>query len=865
MWKASLHTLGNRVWQMLLCLCAIIISVAAVSAAISLNALVRTTTEGVVAATAADITVVPAGSLIAVDAVSAPPPLSADTVANVSEIPGVARARGQIRGDVLFPITSDGELLKPQLAPTITGSFLPTDDDGGAHMAISDGRAPEGEDEVVLDRPTLERSGYELGDTVTFARTGPAPSIEATVVGVVALEGDRPAGASYALFSEAAARTHFQAGREGFNSIWVDVADDAEVDVEVMVAEMRELIASEYQIVDGAQVASATQFQLYPRLTVAQVGLWVAGLLTLGIAAALISSTTAHLVARRRGEAAFLRRLGASPGRVALPILAEALLLGLAGSAIGMPIGQALAAELNDLGRQHGLSLGTVIPALSSTEAWLCVGIGVVITVLAGHRHATAVSFTQALPPRPLIPRPRLHFSDAAWTSVGLVAVGVGLLAVGTIVPGMPLPWAWALLGAGVVLVGTAIATPVLGAPLVRLVGLLGRPVLRDVSTIAARNVTRHPVRFAKATAALVLGVGLVATFAVLGASGRASAHHDLPENVHGDLFVTSSADDGGFNRQVAELAAALPGVERVASYGVQTALHGGDPLRVLVAAPGTLESVVNYEVTDGRDVDATDEIMISADHAAASGLERGNAFNVVVNQQRVEVRVVGIFQAARGVELPPVISARGTFTDRGVTDVDDFVALELARAADIGAVRTALVDIAGTDPLLRVQDIDELADSRGAALAAAADTVDSLLTLLTWIAIIGITGTLLIAVQERKPEFRALRLVGMDRIQVSAMVALEAVLMGTVGGLVGTAAGAIAGWGLQRGLATMGYPFLEIPWGGLWGLVGLGVLVGLASAVLPLLAALRLQGPYRILHRGSAAQSVAESPANAV
>src|SRR5690606_19490797 len=119
------------------------------------------------------------------------------------------------------------------------------------------------------------------------------------------------------------------------------------------------------------------------------------------------------------------------------------------------------------------------------------------------------------------------------------------------------------------------------------LVGLLGRPVLRDVSTIAARNVTRHPVRFAKATAALVLGVGLVATFAVLGASGRASAHHDLPENVHGVLFVTSSADDGGFNRQVAELAAALPGVERVASYGVQTALHGGDPLRVLVAAPG--------------------------------------------------------------------------------------------------------------------------------------------------------------------------------------------------------------------------------------------------------------------------------------
>ncbi|GAB3816546.1 FtsX-like permease family protein [Tessaracoccus terricola] len=864
MWKASLHTLRTRLWQVLMCLCAIIISVAALSAALSLNALVRTTTEGVVAATAADVTVVPAGSLVAVDAVSAPPPLSATTVADVAEIPGVTRARGQVRGDVLFPITSDGELLQPQLAPTITGSFLPTDDEGGAHIAISDGRAPEGPDEVVLDRPTLERSGFEIGDTVAFARTGPHPSIEAVVVGVVALEGDRPAGASYALFSEAAARTHFQAGKDGFNSIWVDLDDGPDVDVDAIISEMRDLIPSEYQIVDGGQVASATQFQLYPRLTIAQVGLWAAGLVTLGIAAALISTTTSHLVTRRRPEAAFLRRLGASPVKVALPILVEALLLGLVGSAIGMPIGQSLADRLNDLGREHGLALGAVIPDLSTTEAWLCIGLGVLITVLAAHRHATAVSFTEALPPRPFIPRPRLHFSDAAWTSVGLVAVGVGLLAVGTVLPGMPLPWAWALLGAVVVLVGTAIATPVLGAPFVRLVGLAGRPLLRDVSTIAARNVTRHPVRFAKATAALVLGVGLVATFAVLGASGRASAQHDLPENIHGDLFVTSSAE-GGFNRGVGELAATLPGVEQVTTYGIQTALRGGDPVRFAVAMPGTLTDVVNYEVTDGRELEAVDEIMVSAEYAAATDLERGNAFNVVINQQRVEVRVVGIFEPARGVDLPPVISARGTFTDRGVTDVDDFVALELARTADVGTLRTILLDITSSDPLLRVQDIDELAAARGEALAAASDTVGSLLTLLTWIAIIGIAGTLLIAVQERKPEFGALRLVGMDRLQVSAMVALEAILMGTVGGLVGTAAGTIAGWGLQRGLANMGYPFLEIPWDSLWGLVLRGFLVGVAAAVLPLLAALKLQGPYRLLQHRSTTADVAEPTVDAV
>ena len=863
MWKFSLHSLRNRIWQLLLCLVAIVLGVAGVSAAVSLNALVRTTTEGVVAATAADITIVPAGSLAAADAVTSPPPLAPDTIAAIADLPGVQDAHGQIRGGVLFPITTDGVLLQPQLAPTITGSYLSAEPHGDLPaIAVTEGRVPTGDDEVAMDRPTLEVSGYTLGDVITFARTGPNAPIRSTVVGIVRLDRDRPAGASYALFSEAAARAHFLGGQAGFNSVWVDAGDDA--DVAALIEQIRPLIPSEYQIVDGDAVASATQFQLHPRLTVAQIGLWVAGGLLLVVAAALISSTTSSLVARRRGESAFLRRLGASPWRVSLPIITESLLLGLVGSAVGLPLGQGLAEQLNNIGRTHGLALGAVIPELSPPEAWLCIGIGVAIAVLAAHRHATAVSFTQSLEPRPTLPRPRLHFSDAAWTSVGLVVVGVGLLAVGTVVPNMPVPWVWAVLGATVVLVGVPIATPVLGAPLVRLIGLLGRPALRDVSTLSARNVDRHPARFAKAAAALVLGTGLVATFAILGASGRASAHHDLPQSVHGDLFITSIAD-GGFHREFASLVSALPGVEAVNAYGIQTALQGGEPRRVMVADPGVLEAVVDHEVIEGRPPAAADEVMLEAEHAASSDLERGDSFNLVINQQRVEVRVVGIFRTGRGVDLAELTAIRATFNGRGVADRDAFVAVSLASGSPVAEVKREMTDLVGTNPLLRVQNMDELADARGESLAIIADTVESALTLLAWIAVVWITGTLLIAVHERSPEFRSLRLVGMDRWQVASMVALEAITMGTVGGLLGTAAGTVAGWGLQRGFVDRGYPLLEIPWDTLWGLVGTGVLVGLASAVLPTLAAVKSLGPFLRPERSLRPETASESPAEAV
>lgn len=864
MWKVSLHSLRTRVWQLVLCLGAVVIGVAAIAATLNLSALVRTTTDGVVAATVADVNVVADGSLVATDAALTPPMLTDQHVADIAAMAGIESARGMVRGTQLHPVTSNGEVLSSQLTPIVTGSFPAVVDSDDPALTIGEGRAPESPGEVVMDAATLARTGAGIGDDVTFARPGAHEAFEAQVVGVVFLGESDTAGAAFALFSDEGARELFLAGREGWNAIHVELDEDSDIAASEIITAVRGTVPNEYTAVPGSDVVDATRFQLHRRLTAAQVGVWVAGVLVLGVATALVSTTTAHLVARRRDDAAFLRRHGASKFKIALPVLTESLLVGLLGSLLALPLGQVAARTLNEIGASHGLSLGMAIPPLTGLEQWICIGIGALLTVLTAQRHATAPTFTLPLVPKARLPRPRLRFSDAAWTSVGLVAVGTGLLVAGAVVPDMPAPAVWAVIGAVTVLVGAVVATPVLGAPVVRVIGLALRPAIRDVSTLASRNVVRHPNRFTKAAAALVLGTGLVSTFAVLGGSGNASAHHDVEENLQGDLFITSTVP-GGFGREIGAAATALPQVEQVRSYGLQRVIHDGKPLDALTTDIETLEELMTFEIIDGRAPRTSDEVLVSAAHSASSGLVRGGSVTLTVNQERVEARVSGVFELGRGLESAEFITGRDMFTSLHLPDVDALVSITLGSASDTGRVTTLLEDVTAANPLLRVQTPQELADARGEMLTTVSETVQALLGFLAVAAVIGITGGLLLALHERRREFRALRLVGMDKTQITGMVALEAFIMGAVGGLVGTVAGTVAGWGLQQGLSELGYTILDVPWGRLFGLFGIGVLVGVVSAILPAVLAWQLPDPV-VRARGTHEEGVpdAEAPVGA-
>src|SRR5581483_872447 len=147
------------------------------------------------------------------------------------------------------------------------------------------------------------------------------------------------------------------------------------------------------------------------------------------------------------------------------------------------------------------------------------------------------------------VPRRRRRRAGAV-----MALVGVGALAAGVRGPSVVLVG----LGSATLLGARALLAPLLARPVA---GALGRP-LRAIFGMPGRlgreNSMRSPWRTAQTAAALMIGIGLVSTIGVLGASLSASATDQIDSAVSADYLITSS---GGFSRSVPAGVARLPGV----------------------------------------------------------------------------------------------------------------------------------------------------------------------------------------------------------------------------------------------------------------------------------------------------------------
>lgn len=842
MWRATWRSLPHRLGHLLLTALAVALGVGCLVALLGLNSMLRSTADGIVAGTTSDVTVVPAGSLTAGDAVATSALIPADVIAAIGKLPGVTAVHGQIRGGDVFPVDKDGQVLEGKLVPTIAGNYIPAaQTDDRPRIGIALGRAPKAAGEVAIDAETLTRTGLDVGQPITFARPGSSAPSRATIVGVLTLGSGRTAGATYAIFSDDGARALFLGGLAGWNGAWIEAAP--KTDLPTLAAEVKELLPPGYEAIDGHRAATATQYQLHPLLGMLQLGLAVTGIIALLIAFALVRIGVAHLIAQRRPELARWRRLGAGRRMTSFVVTVELFVVGLLGSLLAVPVGLWLAGLVETLASNRGYTLGSGEPKLRAIETLLVVAGGTLLTLVASRSHIRAAVTAPPVPNRRTYASPVVRFGDSAWTGLGLVVVGVALLILVDRMPTLPRPPIWAIGGAIAIIAGAVMAVPVLGWPLVRLLGLAARLPLADAGRLAIRSITRNPARFTRTTAALVLGAGLVAAFGVLADSGRTSAAELVPQGMRGDLLVTSSGS-GGFGRDVAVELAQVPGVTAVRSIGFRTALDDGSARRAVTADPADFQGVIGITVDEGRAPRAVDEVMLDAAFARSHDLGPGATWALRINQSDARVRVVGTYTTPPGTDGGDFATLRDTFVSRGVPDIDSIVSLTVSGKA--ASVQPAVRKVVADNPLLAVQTPQELGAAMGDRLAAVTTALDSVLQIVAVASIVGITAMLVGAATQRRRELRTLRAAGMEDWQLAAMVALEAVVMGTVGAVVGTAAGALAGWGLTLGLRESGYAVTEFEWGRLWGLVFLGLLVGLASAIVPTAWALWTSSDHR-------------------
>src|SRR5215216_3510216 len=271
-----------------------------------------------------------------------------------------------------------------------------------------------------------------------------------------------------------------------------------------------------------------------------QINLTALSLLALLVGIFLIYNAMTFSVVQRRSLFGTLRSIGYTREQVFIMVLAEAALVGALGAMLGLGLGVLLGQgavrmvtqTINDLYFVVNVR-GIQIPTSSLLKGALA---GLFASVLAAAPPAWEAA---SVPPRLALSRAGLESkTQLVVNRVAVVGVLVTLIGAAIlIIPTNSLVISFA--GTTAVILGMAALTPlvtvtlmhVLGKPLGKLFGLLGR--------LAPRNVMRSQSRTAVAVAALMIAVSVTIGVQVMIASFRTTVTIWLEQTMRGDVYLS--------------------------------------------------------------------------------------------------------------------------------------------------------------------------------------------------------------------------------------------------------------------------------------------------------------------------------------
>jgi putative ABC transport system permease protein len=752
-------------------------------------------------------------------------PIPDSIAAEVRRIPGVAYAEGTVGGYAQF-VAPDGQAVTTGGAPTIGLSFDPNPQLSA--LRVSSGHGPTSSDQVAMDAGTATKYHFHVGDRVRILLIGPPRTF--TISGIVTFgTANNLAGATLAAFDLPTAQQIL--GEPGQLSA-VDVLAQPGADKAQLQRAIAKTLPTGVEVVTGQTVADEATNSINQALSFFSTALLVFAFISLFVGGFTIFNTFSITVGQRTRELALLRIVGASRRQVFRSVLIEALLLGLVASLVGLGLGVLAALGLEALLKGFGITLptGPLVFASRTVIAALAVGVGVtVVSAIGPARRAVRIPPVAALAD---------HRSDQAESSRRRIVIGsvVAVLGIVGLILGLTKP-AIQLVGLGAVaiflgigMLAPVVARPmssVIGRPLARLLGIPGR--------LGRENSMRSPRRTAQTSSALMVGLALVSTIAVFGASLSKSATSSVDNAVRADYIITSSSTGGtgGFSASVAEAASTVPGVS-----ATSTVYNGEFEVRRSLA---TLTAISTHRLSDtvilrmdagtGPPALAAGRLLIDSNTANTKHLVVGSVVPVKFAQTGTStMRIGGIFKP--NALLGSYVVGDGFFLahfDRPLP-----VAVLLDTGGSTAATTRAVKDGLSAYPNLKVQTRAEFQQSQQAQVNQLLGLVYALLALAVLIALIGIVNTLMLSVFERTHEIGLLRAVGMKRRQIRAMIRSESVILSLFGAIIGVVVGTALGVAFAASLKQQGITDLVIPFGSLVVFLVLAALLGLAAASWP-------------------------------
>jgi putative ABC transport system permease protein len=754
-----------------------------------------------------------------------------------SEVDGAARVDGNLTVGNVYVVDEDGKLVGGNGPPSFAVNFNDAPSiTGRPVLSVDEGEEPSGPGEIMLDEFTAEQAGYEIGDTVPLVTLSDQPRLDATLTGIVSFGEGSLQGATLTVFDTQAMQQLFFDGEDVYTDIWL-TADEG-VGQEELRSEAAAVIPDGLEARTGDEVAEESQDDFEEAISFISIFLLVFAGIALVVGTFLIINTFSILVAQRSRELALLRALGASRRQVTRSVLLESFIVGVVGSTIGLFLGFGLPPSLTALMRAIGIDLQLEGLVFQPRTAIVAYGVGIVVTMIAAYvpaRRASRIAPVAALRDDIALPESSIHRRSIIGSIV--VVIGAGLMAVGLAGSGGS---GAALVGIGIlcVLLGVAALSPILGRPVLQVLGRLFKP-FGMVGRLATQNSLRNPRRTAATASALMIGLALVATMSVLGSSANASIDKMVRENLAAD-YVISNAIGAPFSPGIAEQAAQVDGVESVAAYRGMPVDVDDQEIWGGATDPRALTQMIDATVTAGS-LDDLSGSSVAMDSGTAEdlGVSVGDSVDLEFPGSDQKVSVVATYDdnPALGQYVVPF----AVFDAAQIRPADSYVYILREDGASETQVRADLETLVEDVPTVSLKDQEEFADEFKANVNQLLFLIYALLGLAIVIAVLGIINTLALSVIERTREVGLLRAVGMSRRQLRRMVRLESIAIAVLGAVLGVVMGVVFGVVLQRAIADQGLDVLSVPYVNLGVFVLIAAIVGVLAALLPARRAARL------------------------
>ena len=662
----------------------------------------------------------------------------------------------------------------------------------------------------------LQRLGLAPGDTLRVQHGDAVVALR--IAGTVSA-----GGAPLAVLDVAAAQARF--GREGKLSR-IDLRLDPGVTPQAVQALLG--LPTDVQAVpaDAATQRVSALSRAY------RVNLTVLALVALFVGAFLVFSVLALSVAQRTPGFALLGVLGLSARERRDLVLAEALIVGTAGSVIGLALGTGLAAlALRWLGGDLG---GGYFPGAAPELrfSWP----GAAVFGLLGLLAAAAGAWLPARDAAALAPAQALKGlggharATRPWLGPALLAAGAGLA---LLPPVFGLPLAAYASVAALLLGGIATVPAVVQGLLSRL-----RPARSALALLAVERARHERDAATVAVAGVVASLSLAVALTVMVASFREGVARWLDTVLPADLYVrtatTTASSDGAFlPSEFVESARSVPGVARVEALRARPLqLDPARPPVVLIARPiadpAQSLPLLDPPLPAGDGVD----VFVSEAMVALYGARPGSRLEL---PGLGAVRVRGVWRDyARqfgAVAIDDAVYRRLT----GDTRVND-LALWLADGTDAQAVQAALRALSVQPAQLEFASVQQIRSLSLAIFDRSFAVTYYLQALAIGIGLFGIAASFSAQVLARRREFGLLVHLGLTRAQVVGVVSGEGAAWTAAGALLGLALGLAVSVVLVHVVNPQSFHWtmeLLLPWGRLAALFAAVLVAGSVTAAL--------------------------------